>query len=289
MFELETVGPTLQAKMHYLVSFLLLITVQVLLISGSTLPAAKPLVFGQEDPELVENAINTWDENQGDNIWEHSGLDEGDIIRNVGRNGLRRKSARWPLGIIPYRIPEDHFSETQLQRIQSIIDEYNTVTCLEFRPMLDTDENFIDIVASYAGCWSSVGMEGGGQILNLQVPQCIRDGTIRHELLHAVGFEHQQSSSNRDEFLKINWDNIADEKKHNFVKYSTSRLDNFGIDYDYSSVMHYSGTAFTKNGQPTMEPLKKDVKLIRKHVFSEGDLQKLENMYSEECEKRKKM
>lgn len=264
------------------------ITFHVIFLSANALPSTESM-FGQEDSAVVQEEINSWDENTGDNVWEHSGLDEGDIVRKVGRNGLRSKSKRWTLGIIPYRIPEGHFSESELAKIQSILDEYNTITCLQFRPMVDTDENFIDIVASYAGCWSSVGMEGGAQVLNLQLPHCIRYGTIRHELMHAIGFEHQQSSSNRDQFLKINWENIADKKKHNFVKYPASRVQNFGLDYDYNSIMHYSGVAFSKNGQPTMEPRKDGVTLVRKHNFSEGDLIKLENMYKEECEKRNKI
>uniref|UniRef100_A0A336MZ71 Metalloendopeptidase n=1 Tax=Culicoides sonorensis TaxID=179676 RepID=A0A336MZ71_CULSO len=251
-------------------------------------PSGKSLVFGQEDPDLVEKEINEWDDSQGDNVWEHSGLDEGDIIRPVGRNGLRSKSARWPLGVIPYRVSSDHFTEKELKKIQMVIDEYNSKTCLELRPMIDSDENWIDIVNSYAGCWSSVGMQGGGQILNLQTPMCIRNGTIRHEMLHAIGFEHQQSSSNRDKFLKINWENINDNKKHNFIKYPESRVGNFGMEYDYSSIMHYSGMAFTKNGRPTMEPRKSGVTLIRKNDFSEGDLKKLGVMYKEECDKRMK-
>ncbi|XP_063700974.1 zinc metalloproteinase nas-13-like [Culicoides brevitarsis] len=258
------------------------------MVSGNA-PTPRMAAFGQENPVAVDEEIKTWNEDLGDNIWEHSGLEEGDIIRPVGRNGLRSKSARWPLGIIPYRIAEGHFTEAEERKIQQIIDEYNDITCLQFRPMVDSDENFVDIVNSFAGCWSSVGMDGGQQYLNLQTPQCIRYATIRHEMLHVVGFMHQQSSSNRDKFLRINWENIIEGKRHNFAKYPASKVDNYGLDYDYDSIMHYSGVAFSKNGKPTMEPLKGDVTLIRKQTFSEGDLKKLANMYKEECRKRENL
>jgi len=76
-----------------------------------------------------------------------------------------------------------------------------------------------------------------------------------HELLHALGFYHQQSATERDEYVKINWENILDGHAHNFNKYARTHITNFGVEYDYQSVMHYSSRAFSKNGKATIEPL----------------------------------
>jgi hypothetical protein len=47
-------------------------------------------------------------------------------------------------------------------------------------------------------------------------------GTVLHELLHALGFYHQQSATERDDYVIINWQNIQSgnfsvftHKKHN--------------------------------------------------------------------------
>jgi hypothetical protein len=76
-----------------------------------------------------------------------------------------------------------------------------------------------------------------------------------HELLHALGFFHQQSASNRDEFVKILWQNIKSGTEHNFNKYTANVVTDYGVEYDYSSVMHYSRKAFSRNNMDTIEPL----------------------------------
>lgn len=98
-------------------------------------------------------------------------------------------------------------------------------------------------------------MKDDGQVLNLNSPGCVHHGVVLHELMHAIGFYHQQSASDRDDFVQIKWENIANGREHNFNKYNSSIVTDFGIPYDYNSVMHYSGKAFSKNGDVTIEPL----------------------------------
>ena len=57
-------------------------------------------------------------------------------------------------------------------------------------------------------------MIGGAQTLSLD-PSCFRctatgcvSGTVIHEFLHALGFHHEQSRTDRDDYVTINWDNI---------------------------------------------------------------------------------
>ena len=88
------------------------------------------------------------------------------------------------------------------------IKEYHKKTCLRFRPYREGDQDYITVQGSNSGCWSMVGRQRLGQILNLQTPNCVRHGVIVHEFMHALGFYHQQSASDRDHWIKINWENI---------------------------------------------------------------------------------
>lgn len=84
-----------------------------------------------------------------------------------------------------------------------------------------------------SGCWSYVGMQGGRQQLNLQPSQievgCFRLGTVIHEYLHAVGFFHMQSATERDDYVRIVWENIQAGTERNFDKYNASYITNFGV------------------------------------------------------------
>lgn len=93
------------------------------------------------------------------------------------------------------------------------MEEYRKYTCIKFKPYNGEESDYIRITAGTTGCWSSVGRIGGRQDVNLQVPGCVtKIGTVIHELMHAVGFFHEQSRYERDEYVTIKWNNIMKGK-----------------------------------------------------------------------------
>jgi hypothetical protein len=112
--------------------------------------------------------------------------------------------------------------------IMEAFKEYHTKTCVKFRPYEEGDEDFITIQGKQSGCWSYVGRRGGGQVVNLQNPGCVHHGIIIHELLHALGFYHQQSAYERDDFVKINWENI---KLGNRLNNKINMIDHLGLPF----------------------------------------------------------
>ena len=52
-----------------------------------------------------------------------------------------------------------------------------------------------------------IGRSGGQQLLKMG-SYCLQLGTALHELMHAVGFYHEQSRNDRDNHVTIYWNNI---------------------------------------------------------------------------------
>lgn len=245
-------------------------------------------IFGKPSNETGARVAG-WSIRSSVNPEELGEYAEGDILfpPNFGRNGLRNGISRWPDGIIPYML-SPYFNTVQVAVIMDAMNDYHKHTCIRFIPYKGEQSDYIRITAGRTGCWSSVGRIGGRQDLNLQVPGCVTlKGTVIHELMHAVGFLHEQSRFERDHYVKINWKNIKKGYSSNFNKAEKDESDAFGVSYDYGSIMHYSKNAFSSNGAPTIEPLIKSVtNLGQREGFSNRDIQKLQRMYK--CHKRRR-
>jgi len=76
-------------------------------------------------------------------------------------------------------------------------------------------------------------------------------GTVIHELMHAVGFDHEHNRSDRDNYLDIHWENIQDNFKFAFQKLAPAQ-NRILEPFDYNSIMIYGEKGFSKNGLPSM-------------------------------------
>ncbi|KAM7352139.1 seminal metalloprotease 1-like [Cochliomyia hominivorax] len=217
----------------------------------------------EEDPELI------------------GGDFEGDILLDNSRNGLRNENRRWPGGIVYYKIGDEYDHKNY---ILEAMNDIESASCVRFKPATEDTIGYIDITSSKKGCSSFVGYFNRAQNVNLEISElgkgCFRKGTIQHELLHALGFEHQHSAPDRDNFIKIVWENIKKDKHNQFRKRSEQTVTDFGVDYDFGSVMHYGPRAFTKNNKKTIIPLgDENIEIGQRRRVSDRDIKKLNLMY----------
>lgn len=74
-------------------------------------------------------------------------------------------------------------------------------------------------------------------------------GTAMHEVLHILGYYHEQCRSDRDEYVNIIWDNIpTNQLKNQYQKYNL-REEGYDIgNFDFNSIMMYSSYILDNNG-----------------------------------------
>ncbi|EDV33638.1 uncharacterized protein Dana_GF13898 [Drosophila ananassae] len=214
---------------------------------------------------------------------------QGDIIIPPlkQRNGMNTALHLWPNRTVWFEIEPNIFGDDHMVLIRKAMNTIQENSCVIFRNATEAERNFSLLITSQTkGCSTLIlGFRNSTNKMNLQLFDpgrgCFRIGSLIHEFLHVLGFEHQHVAHNRDQFVRIEWENIQPEFKINFINNDKlSNFTSFGESYDYDSVMHYIPTAFSKNGKPTITPLKKVGQRMGQRVgMSEIDIRKLNKMY----------
>ncbi len=191
---------------------------------------------------------------------------QGFSVNTTNRNWLNR--------VVPYIISND-FSDIGKQNILAAMEEYRASLGFAFVPHT-TEPDFVifKVSTDKAACYSHVGRIGGSQEVQLSERA---DGCTVHELGHALGLYHEQSRPDRDQFITVHSENIIEGREYAF----NIRTDGKMISgYDSSSVMHYSSTAFSSNGKPTITLIDGTTNgLDYKYHLSSGDIQALNSLY----------
>ncbi|KAK6195406.1 hypothetical protein SNE40_000844 [Patella caerulea] len=207
----------------------------------------------------------------------------GKGVGRVKRKTIRPKEYRWTGGIIPYTI-ESSFRISDLNLIKESMRVWEAATCIRFRQAVDTDKNVVTIING-PGCSSHVGMIGGKQDLTLHV-NCRKKSIVVHELGHAIGMIHEHQRPDREEFVSLNEQNAMPGTESDFQQYSWDVIDSLGIKYDYTSIMHYGGTAFARDNGitiQTLDPRYQDI-IGKATTISKTDIETVSGMY--ECPAR---
>jgi hypothetical protein len=183
----------------------------------------------------------------------------------------------WRLGIVPYEV-DDSVSQEIRGYIASAVEEYSKKTNLKLKKR-ESEIDYIKFVNFDRMCFSrGVGKQGGVQIVNL-FEACTTGNTI-HEIGHAIGFWHEQSRNDRDNYVRINYSNIIPKFQDQFNKEEFSQ--NWGS-YDYNSIMHYPSWGFAIDPEiPTIESLDGNFpteNLGQRAGLSKGDVFAVNELY----------
>uniref|UniRef100_A0A914W4J8 Metalloendopeptidase n=1 Tax=Plectus sambesii TaxID=2011161 RepID=A0A914W4J8_9BILA len=129
----------------------------------------------------------------------------------AGRRGRRAATARperiWPHGIIPYEI-QANFSGEHKALFKKAMRHWENHTCISFVERTPQDENYIVFTVADCGCCSFVGKRGDGPQAISIGKNCDKFGIVVHELGHVVGFWHEHTRPDRDQFVDIYYKSI---------------------------------------------------------------------------------
>jgi hypothetical protein len=206
---------------------------------------------------------------------------QGDVVVGELTNGEGIESGLvkaptvglWPNYVIPFYIQPNLREPERVLRALELF----SGTVIQFIPYTDQD----DVMVFEEGtgvCKSYVGRVGGKQPLWI-APGCQPDD-IAHEILHALGFVHEQNRIDRDQFISLFPDNIDEQYQDNFYRLPAVLMKVTGLaSFDFESLMMYPVSMFSKNGQPTMQSKINDQEIRPGTGLSTKDVERVNKAY----------
>lgn len=179
----------------------------------------------------------------------------------------------WPTNEIPYFVQADlPHKERVIEALQMF-----SGTRVRFIPY-NNHSDAIVFERKDGICKSYVGYIGGLQKIYLS-DQC-GPTEVAHEIMHSLGFVHEQNRYDRDQFIQIFWENIEPKEKVNFEKFSGSAMKASGAAaFDFQSIMMYPETMFSSNQNPTMRPVAEGQRIMPSEVLSPKDVERINLIY----------
>lgn len=187
----------------------------------------------------------------GDMVFSEDGLDY--LCPGITRAAYKNQTNYyWQYGKVYYcyntNVPDT-------SAINDAMTELSCSTGVVFLPKRSNTNKYIEFKYSNSNN-SKVGMQSGGQVINLYNYNL--KNVAEHEIMHSLGFFHEQERLDRDNSISIKWLNINPLEWHNFQKYNYMGLDS-GIDFqefDFDSIMLYNSyTSDTSIAIDTSKPI----------------------------------
>ena len=158
-----------------------------------------------------------------------------------------------------------------------------TRNCITFKEKTNEKKNYLTILNGVE-CSSLIGKlrDEKSQQVNLDRSNCMNQATIAHELVHSLGFDHEQNRPDRDDWIQIDFKNVIGNRENsNFKKLDSTEFHNLSTPYDYKSIMHYHFNAHAiNNSSHTIRAIKAQFDIEINENLSDIDVQEIRTLYN---------
>lgn len=219
-------------------------------------------------------------------VREGVAIAQGDMVlgkvvdENKSGKGIAKanRTRLWDSADIPYSIQD---GVTNREAIQAAIAQFHTNTSVRFVPYTGQKDSIVFVKADEL-CASYLGRVGGAQPIFLS-PKC-GAYEVQHELMHALGFVHEQSRPDRDKYVEVLWANIDEKYWPQFWVIPDEMIHEYVgsvFSFDPQSMMLYDTTAFAKEvGSLSMKSKSTQDLQPTRSGFSRTDKERIFYLYS---------
>ena len=201
------------------------------------------------------------------------GMLDDEFGPNTGQSVLETIKL-WETSQIPYLIDSNISNPDQ---IRQALEVFNRLTSLKFIEHSNQKDGLV-FTKTDGISKSYIGKVGGLQ--PIWIAANADTSTVIHEVMHALGFIHEQNRFDRDKYIQVQFENIEDEYKYNFEILNGEFMKMSGLSkFDFESTMIYPPEMFAKGGQSTMRAKTSRIEIRPSQTLSPLDIQRINRMY----------
>lgn len=181
-----------------------------------------------------------------DDIWIPKSYVDSDNC--VSTRGAAITGRRWPDNKVYYTIsdmPQKY--KLNIDKAINIVERHSYIDFIPTKGVRGYIKFNYDASAKKFAYSDYLGMRNGGQNIVLSTGAIRSVGTIVHEICHAIGMDHEQNRSDRDNYLSIDFSKMPADEKYQYTKYTDKGLPGADVgDFDFMSIMLYSSNQYMR-------------------------------------------
>jgi hypothetical protein len=195
--------------------------------------------------------------------------------------GIAYSQYLWPKVGSVYQVPYIiDAASGDLTNLNNAISQFNSTFSgvIQFVAR-STETDYVDFnfdASNTSGvCEAFEGRVGGEQVVGGSGSCTV--ATILHEMGHTVGVWHEQTRSDRNTYVNVNYGAVIKASRSNFDQLLDNDQ-NLTL-YDYASIMEYPAFSFSRNGEPCIESIPAGIPLSNSVGYTASDIDGIDRLY----------